>query len=272
MRKIIFPDKDFNLRHTFDCGQCFRWEKADGGYKGVAGEYWGTFIHTDKGIELETNCPDDNFWIRYLDLERDYGEIKKRVSLNPLMEEAVKYGSGIRILRQDFFEALVSFIISQRSSIPKIKACVKKLCEKYGRRLDEKGEFYTFPTPEELRDVTEEDFRALGVGYRAPYLVKCVKAVMKGEIDEKSLLTMDTASAREKLMTLYGVGDKVCDCVMLFSLAKYDLFPSDVWIKRVMCESFGSHDATAKADGEKLFGSLSGFAQQYLFYYRKNMD
>ena len=83
---------------------------------------------------------------------------------------------------------------------------------------------------------------------------------------------MDTASAREKLMTLYGVGDKVCDCVMLFSLAKYDLFPSDVWIKRVMCESFGSHDATAKADGEKLFGSLSGFAQQYLFYYRKNMD
>lgn len=272
MNRFIFSDKDFNLKDTFDCGQCFRWEEENGAYAGVAGDYWGSFKKTDCGIELETNCPSEDFWIKYLDMERDYGEIKKAVSVNELMENAVCYGSGIRILKQDFFEALMSFIISQRSSIPKIKSCVKKLCEKYGRKIDVQGNFYTFPKPEELRDVTEEDFRELGVGYRAPYLEKCVKAMLQGEISGEMLEKMETPAAREALMKLYGVGDKVCDCVMLFSLAKYDLFPSDVWIKRVMCESFGSTEGSAKADGEKLFGSLSGFAQQYLFYYRRSLD
>ncbi len=272
MNRFIFSDKDFNLKDTFDCGQCFRWEEENGAYVGVAGDYWGSFTKTACGIELETNCPREDFWIKYLDMERDYGKIKKAVSVNELMENAVCYGSGIRILKQDFFEALMSFIISQRSSIPKIKACVKKLCEKYGRKIDVQGDFYTFPKPEELRDVTEKDFRELGVGYRAPYLEKCVKAMLQGEISGEMLEKMETPAAREALMKLYGVGDKVCDCVMLFSLAKYDLFPSDVWIKRVMCESFGSTEGSAKADGEKLFGSLSGFAQQYLFYYRRSLD
>lgn len=272
MRKILFSDKDFNLKDTFDCGQCFRWEETNGSYVGVAGEYWGSFTKTEMGIELETNCPDDEFWIKYLDMGRDYSHVKKTVAINDLMREAVEYGGGIRLLKQDFFEALISFIISQRSSIPKIKSCVKKLCEKYGRRIDVEGDFYTFPTAEELKNVTEEDFRLLGVGYRAPYLVRCVKSVLDGEINEKMLSEMSTATAREELMKLHGVGDKVCDCVMLFALAKYDLFPSDVWIKRVMCESFGSDEKSAKADGEKLFGALSGFAQQYLFYYRRSMD
>ncbi len=272
MKKIVFSDKDFDLKHTFDCGQCFRWEEAEGVYTGVAGPYWGAFTKTDEGIVLETNCDRDEFWIKYLDMERDYGQVKKSVAINKLMEEAVRYGQGIRILKQDFFEALVSFIISQRSSIPKIKACVRKLCEKYGQKIDVEGDFYTFPTAEELKDVTEEDFRAIGVGYRAPYLVRCVKAVLEGEISGEMLEGMETAAAREALMRLHGVGDKVCDCVMLFSLAKYDLFPSDVWIKRVMCESFGSSEASAKADGERLFGGASGFAQQYLFYYRRSMD
>ena len=136
----------------------------------------------------------------------------------------------------------------------------------------ENSTYYSFPTAEQLKNATEEDFREIGTGYRAPYLVKCVNAVLNGEIKESDLLETDTASAREKVMSLYGVGDKVCDCVMLFSLKKYDLFPSDVWIKRVMCEYFSSNEKDAKKDGERLFGSLSGFAQQYLFYYRKNMD
>lgn len=272
MYKYIFSDKDFDLEHTFDCGQCFRWEKENDGYVGVAGGYWGRFQKTEKGIELETTCPDEKFWISYLDMERNYADVKKTVAINELMERAVEYGSGIRILKQEFFETLMSFIISQRSSIPKIKSCVKKLCEKYGRKIDVDGEYYTFPTAEELKNVTEEDFRALGVGYRAPYLVKCVQSVLNGEVEGNMLEKLETAAAREKLMTLHGVGDKVCDCVMLFSLAKYDLFPSDVWIKRVMHEQFGSSEQSAKADGEKLFGSSSGFAQQYLFYYRRSME
>lgn len=272
MNTFIFPDKDFNLKHTFDCGQCFRWEEENGSFAGVAGGFWGKFTPKENGIELVTTSPDESFWIKYLDLKRDYSAIKKQLAINPLMEEAVNYGGGIRILKQEFFETLISFIISQRSSIPKIKGCIKKICEKWGDEIHiENNVYYTFPTPKQLENASEADFRILGVGYRAPYLERCVKMVLTGEIDENSLLEMDTPSAREKVLSIYGVGDKVCDCVMLFALAKYDLFPSDVWIKRVMCESFGSSDKTAKKDGEKLFGSLSGFAQQYLFYYRRNM-
>ncbi len=271
MNIFVFPDKDFDLDHTFDCGQCFRWEKIDGGYEGVAGGFWGRFEKIDGGIRL-TTTGDRDFWVKYLDLKRDYEEIKKEVAINPLMEKAVSYGYGIRLLKQEFFETLMSYIISQRSSIPKIKSSVKKLCEAYGTRLDVEGEYYSFPTAEELKGVTEADYRNLGVGYRAPYLEKCVKMVLDGEIGYEMLDGMETYAAREKLMGLYGVGDKVCDCVMLFSLSKYDLFPSDVWIKRVMAEEFGSSEKTAKADGEALFGKNSGFAQQYLFYYRRNME
>jgi len=167
-----------------------------------------------------------------------------------------------------FFEALISFIISQRSSIPKIKNCVDKLCRLYGEEIVFDGNtYYAFPTPEKIASLTEDEIRALGVGYRAPYILKAAKAVANGEIDESVLDKLDTPSAREKLLSLYGVGDKVCDCVLLFSLGKYDLFPADVWIKRVMEEEFDSKDA--KALGESQFGSYSGFAQQYLFYWRK---
>ena len=273
MKTFIFSDKDFNLKDTFDCGQCFRWEEEGECFTGVAGGYWGKLRKTDNGIEITTNSPDESFWKTYLDIDRDYGEIKETVSINPLMEEAVKCGYGIRILKQEFFETLMSFIISQRSSIPKIKNCVKKICENWGNKIEEDGiSYYTFPNPEKLKNVSEEEFREIGVGYRAPYLVKCVQMVADGKIDESDLVALSTQEAREKLMSLYGVGDKVCDCVMLFSLAKYDLFPSDVWIKRVMCESFGSSEKTAKEDGERLFGKYSGFAQQYLFYYRRNME
>lgn len=271
MNEFIFSDKDFDIEHTFDCGQCFRWDKNGEAYEGVAGGFWGRFSRCENGVRLTTNAPDDLFWKKYLDIDRDYSEIKRTVSINPIMQKAVEYGFGIRILKQEFFETLMSFIISQRSSIPKIKSTVKKLCERYGKRIDAEGDFYAFPTPEELRDVTEEDYRALGVGYRAPYLLKCVSMTLSGDISYDELCSMSTAEARERLKKLHGVGDKVCDCVMLFSLGKYDLFPSDVWIKRVMCESFGSSEESAKADGEQIFGQYSGFAQQYLFYYRRNM-
>lgn len=273
MRTIILSDKDFDLVHTFDCGQCFRWEEVDGAFEGVAGGYWGRFEKRDEGIMLTTDCEDDAFWVEYLDLKRDYSEIKRQLSINELMKKAVEYGHGIRILKQDFFETLMSFIISQRSSIPKIKSSVKKLCEKYGKEIAVGDKvYYSFPTATELKNVTEEEFRELGVGYRAPYLVKCVQDVLTGRINCDELMALDGKSSREKLMSVYGVGDKVCDCVMLFALKKYELFPSDVWIKRVMCESFGSDEKSAKSDGEKLFGELSGFAQQYLFYYRRNME
>ncbi|MBE7034119.1 MAG: DNA-3-methyladenine glycosylase 2 family protein [Ruminococcaceae bacterium] len=268
---MIVTIKDFVPEHTFDCGQCFRWEKqADGSYIGIANSQAVRISAQGEKVTIDGITEEDYslFWKRYLDAERDYSTVKNAVNINETMDRAVKFGNGIRILRQDFFEALISFIISQRSSIPKIKNCVDKLCRLYGEEIVFDGNtYYAFPTPEKIASLTEDEIRALGVGYRAPYILKAAKAVANGEIDESVLDKLDTPSAREKLLSLYGVGDKVCDCVLLFSLGKYDLFPADVWIKRVMEEEFDSKDA--KALGESQFGSYSGFAQQYLFYWRK---
>lgn len=263
--------KDFVPEHTFDCGQCFRWEKqSDGSFIGIANGQVARIKADGDEVEIDgITLGDYNaFWEKYLDAGRDYSLIKNAVNINETMGKAIAFGSGIRILRQDFFEALISFIISQRSSIPKIKSCVNKLCELCGEKLEFGGKiYYSFPSPEKIAALSEDDIRALGVGYRAPYILKAARAVADGEIDAATLEECDTPSAREKLLTLYGVGDKVCDCVLLFSLGKYDLFPSDVWIKRVMAEEFDSNDA--KKAGESQFGAYSGFAQQYLFYWRK---
>lgn len=273
MEKITIDKKDFNLYDTFECGQCFRWEKDGGGFIGVAGGRCARLTENEDGILIETTKEDyDGFWANYFDLSRDYGEIKRKVAINKIMEEAVEYGGGIRILRQEFFETLISFIISQRSSIPKIKSTVKKMCEKYGEKIEFDGrEYFAFPKSSVLAALTEEDFRALGTGYRAPYILRAARDVEDGIITEEELLSLPTVEARKRLLKMYGVGDKVCDCVMLFSLAKYDLFPSDVWIKRVMAESFGADEKDAKSEGESLFGDLSGFAQQYLFFYRRSL-
>ena len=262
---------DFIPRHTFDCGQCFRWnQESDGSYMGVAGGRAVKISSDGANIELSGCSEEDyaDFWEKYLDVRRDYGKIKKAVSVNDTMRRAVEYGGGIRILRQEFFETLISFIISQRSSIPKIRSCVEKLCTLYGKEISFGGKtLHAFPSAETLARLSEEDFRAIGVGYRAPYILSAAQKVAGGEISGSELENCETGKARELLLKLYGVGDKVCDCVLLFSLGKYDLFPSDVWIKRVMAEQFSANDA--KLTGEETFGAYSGFAQQYLFYWRK---
>ena len=263
--------KDFVPEHTFECGQCFRWERQpDGSFIGIANSQVVRISAHESTVEIKGITPEDyeSFWKRYLDVDRDYKVIKDAVNINEAMGKAVTFGSGIRILRQDFFETLISFIISQRSSIPKIKSCVNKLCELCGERITFEGRtYYSFPTPQKVSMLSEDDIRSTGVGYRAPYILRAAQAMINGELDEKLLDTSDTPSARKQLLSLYGVGDKVCDCVLLFSLGKYDLFPSDVWIKRVMQEEFDAKDA--KTLGESQFGSYSGFAQQYLFYWRK---
>ena len=271
MKSIKVQIKDFVPDHTFDCGQCFRWEKQeDGSYIGVANSQVARVSADGECVTIEgiTQADYEAFWRSYLDVDRDYSAIKKAISINSTMLRSVEFGNGIRILKQDFFEALISFIISQRSSIPKIKNCVKKLCELYGEKITFEGNtYYSFPSPEKIASLSEAEVRALGVGYRAPYILKAAQAIAKGEINGNDLEKADTNAAREALLGLYGVGDKVCDCVLLFSLGKYDLFPADVWIKRVMAEEFESTDA--KSIGESTFGNYSGFAQQYLFYWRR---
>ena len=260
-------EKDFLPLHTFDCGQCFRWnENADGSFTGVVAKRAVNLAYDGKVIKIEgAENKDEAFFREYLDIDRDYSAIKERVSKNDVMKEAVKFGSGIRILKQDFFESLLSFIISQRSSIPKIKGCIEKISAKYGEEISLSGKrYYTFPDAETLRDVKEKDYAAFGVGYRAKYLEKAVFDVLSGKIDEKKIRALSTVDARNALLSIFGVGNKVADCVLLFGLSRFDSFPVDVWVKRAMDEYFEGKD------GFELFGEDSGFAQQYLFYKMRN--
>jgi len=268
---IIEGLEHFNLEHTFLCGQCFRWEQMDdGSFSGVTGgkvyqirDLGGTFV-----IDNAT-YKDYNYLKKYLDLERDYGKIKQTLSKNELLKKAINVGWGIRILRQDFFETLISYIISQQNNIKRITKLVNALCEKYGKPIFYKGKtYYAFPTPEELSAAAIPDLLQLGLGYRAEYVYYAVKDVLSGRISEEILLDLPTNEARKLLLSMKGVGDKVCDCIMLFSLGKSGLFPVDVWIRRVMEENYSSDNP--KEAGEAMFGELSGFAQQYLFYYRRS--
>ena len=277
MNSVRVSNRDFDLVHTFDCGQCFRWNRQpDGSYTGVAGGMAVRLREEPDAVVIE-NCSESelaSFWRRYLDLDRDYGEIKRAVSINDLMRAAVSYGGGIRILRQEFFEALISYIISQNNSIPNIKRVVERLCAAYGEPIEtEWGTAYSFPAAERLAALEERDFRALGAGFRDRYLVGAARLAAEGALDPERLAAMPTAEARAELMRVKGVGNKVCDCVLLFSLGKFDLFPTDTWIRKVMEESFSAGSVSAaKSAGEELFGGYSGFAQQYLFYWRRERD
>ncbi len=259
-------ENDFLPEHTFDCGQCFRWNReSDGSYSGVAMGH-AVNLKYESGDIVITGAKeaDRALWEEYLDTKRDYSEIKKKISVVPAVREAVAYGGGIRILKQEFFETLISFIISQQSSIPKIKRSVEMLCGKYGEPISLSGKtYYSFPTPEAMKDATVKDYEAFGVGYRAKYIERAVKGVLSGDIDAERISRMTTAEAKKTLLGIYGVGNKVADCVLLFSLARFDSFPKDVWIGRVVVEDLGGRS------GEELFGEYSGFAQQYLFYWKR---
>ncbi len=277
METVCVSNKDFNLTHTFDCGQCFRWNRnPDGSYTGVAG---GRVVRMrERGGEIVIeNCSSrdfNSFWKNYLDLDRDYAGIKTAVSINDVMKTAVSYGGGIRILRQEFFETLISYIISQNNSIPNIKRVVERLCAAYGDPIEFDGKtYYSFPSAQTLAELSDSDFRALGAGFRDRYISGAVKLAAEGAISGEGLSALSTADARKELMKIKGVGNKVCDCVLLFALGKYDLFPTDTWIKKVMEESFSAASVSeAKNAGEQLFGQYSGFAQQYLFYWRRELD
>lgn len=266
MELRIRLERDFLPEHTFDCGQCFRWNREDdGSYSGVA---MGRAVNLkyqsgDIIISGADEC-DRALWENYLDVKRDYSDIKKKISVVPAVAEAVAYGGGIRILKQEFFETLISFIISQQSSIPKIKRSVEMLCASYGRPIALSGKtYYAFPEPEALRDAKESELAAFGVGYRAKYIERAVKDVLSGRIDPGEISRLTTAEAKKSLLSIYGVGNKVADCILLFSLARFDAFPKDVWIGRVIEEDLGGRS------GEELFGENSGFAQQYLFYWKR---
>ncbi len=278
---MVLKVKDFDLEQTLECGQCFNFEKT-GEHDYIVLAFQRMLHVTQSGDMLDFHEASEEevrtIWIPYFDLERDYGEIKTKIGqadsrLLPILKEYY----GIRILSQEFPETLISFIISQNKNIPQIKKIVRAICEGFGDFAGEYGgkKYYSFPKLSRLKEMTEEDFRNLKTGFRAPYIMNAIR-FLDGLSDETLLRGDSFENARRKLMTIKGVGEKVANCVLLFSLGFKGAFPVDVWIKRVMEELYFEGQDTPKqrieAFAEERFGALGGFAQQYLFMYIKNRD
>ena len=261
---IVIPDvRDLDLEQTLDCGQSFRWEKQnDGSFSGVAfGKYVNISLDGTDMVIKNAAPEDEKIWREYFDLELDYGKIRGDISkLHPVLEEAARYAPGIRILRQEPYEALCTFIISQNNNIKRIKGIVARLCESFGDEIDEG--VYTFPTAERLAKLTPDDLAPLRAGFRNRYIIDSAKKVASGEVDLELCKTADYEAARAELMKITGVGVKVADCTLLFGMHRVEAFPVDVWMKRAMEKLFPGMTAND-------FGEYAGIAQQYIFHYSR---
>ncbi len=282
-RYVLQNVTSFEPVHIFECGQCFRWNKEDDG------SYTGIFKNNVINVKKENNevifegicegnieeiCKD------YFDLNTNYEEIKDRLSnIDVYLKKSVEYGSGIRILNQDLWETIISFIISANNNIPRIKGIIERLSKKYGKKIVFRGkEYYTFPSITELSKASVQDLRELGLGFRDKRIYETTGMFLNKEISLEELQgEKDTNILREKLMTLPGVGGKVADCVMLFSLKRFDVFPIDVWVRRVMNELYikeANEERVSKVliqnMAKEKFADIAGLAQQYLFYWKRD--
>lgn len=281
MKDVITIEKlkNFNLKQTLECGQIFRFEKVSNNSYGLIARDKRIKItqEADSGtLRIYNSSPSDyqEIWKSYLDIETDYGHIINEISKDdPHMQEATDYGRGIRILNQDTWEMIISFIVSQNKAIPHIQTCINNLCQAFGTLMTDKGgeSYYAFPTVEELSKATDEEIRTCKVGFRAPYIMDACQKVMDGTVVLEALPGMSTLEAKESLMKIKGIGEKVAHCVLLFGLGKTDTFPTDVWIKRIMQEVYFYGKETKNQEiiefANEKYGHYAGYAQQYLFYY-----
>lgn len=253
---------ELDLQQTLDCGQSFRWEKTDDGYKGVAFKKSvtmrldGTTLYIDNA-----KIEDGKLWHSYLDFDLDYKKIREEIAnIHPVLKDACEYAGGIRILRQEPWEVLCTFIISQNNNIKRIKGIVARLCESFGDKLDD-GSF-SFPDAGTLAVLSPEKLTPLRAGFRAKYIIDAAVKVANGEVDLENCRDMPYEQARLELMKIKGVGVKVADCTLLFGMHRVEAFPVDVWMKRAMQKLFVGMTADD-------FGSYAGIAQQYIFHYSR---
>lgn len=279
---IIKNIESFEPTHIFECGQCFRWNKEeDGSYTGVVGHNVLNVKKNENEVTITGLCSEkiEELCKKYFDLETDYEAIKEKLSkIDDNLKISIEYGNGIRILKQDTWEALISFIISANNNIPRIKGIIERISKKYGKIIKWQGkEYYTFPTPEELSKASVVDLRKLGLGFRDTRVFKTTRLVNTKQIDIYELeKIIHTKKLREELLKYPGVGPKVADCIMLFSMRRFEVFPIDVWVRRVMTELYFENETKIVPNNkqilkyaEETFGNLSGLAQQYLFYWRR---
>lgn len=283
MEEYVIENQDsFHITHIFECGQCFRWNRVDD--KNYIGVIKGAVVNVkqENNKLVFTGKSRKNFkdTIRYyFDLDTNYSEYKDKLSkIDDYMKESIKFGNGIRILKQDLWECIISFIISANNNIPRIKKIIERICEKYGKQIEFDGKvYYEFPTPEELSKASIEDLRALGTGFRDKRIYNTTKMILNREIDLEKMSTLkSTEEMRCELLKLDGVGPKVADCILLFGLKRLDVFPIDVWVRRVMNDLYIHNEIEEKVNktelqkiAEEKFGNLKGMAQQYLFYWKR---
>ena len=256
-----------DIRKTFDCGQCFRFAPDGGGYTGVA---FGRVLHvTQDGGSIMLHGVDraayEAVWADYVDLARDYEALSDAFCGDEALRTAYAFSRGIRILAQDPWETLCSFILSQNNNIPRIRKIIASLCERFGAPIAGTP-FYAFPTAERLAEAGMEGLAEIRCGFRAKYVADAAARVASGALDLEALRKQSYEAAKAALMTVYGVGAKVADCVLLFSLGFYEAFPVDVWVKKVIAKYYGEG-----FDGRR-FGAYAGVAQQYLFYYERSLS
>ena len=275
-RVMVEGIKDFNLIHIFECGQCFRWvRQADDSFTGVVKNKVAN-VKFESGRLFISNSSYEDFqtlWFDYFDLGRDYSEIKLKLSKDKIMKEAIEFGYGIRILKQDIWETLISFIISANNRIPMIMRAVEVISKVYGSEMLLDGEsYYSFPLLSGLCNSTVENLEVCRAGFRCKHIMNTTAMLKEKLIDLNSLKAMHVDEARCELTKLAGVGNKVADCTLLFSGTKYEVFPIDLWVKRVMEELYFKRDANMKEIQEfaKInYEEYAGIAQQYLFYYAR---
>ena len=280
---ILKNVQSFEPKHIFDCGQCFRWnEQQDGSYTGIFGNNVLNVKKVKNDIVFTGICDGNikDICREYFDLDRDYEKIKKELSnVDVYLKNSIAYGKGIRLLNQDLWETIISFIISANNNIPRIKGIINRISEKYGKKIEWNGDvYYTFTTVEELSKASVQDFRNLGLGFRDVRVYDTTQKILHHEVDlEKLHEEKNTQKVRGELLKLSGVGTKVADCVLLFStLKRLDVFPIDVWVRRVMNDLYIKQEDETKVSKKEIerlakekYGNLEGIAQQYLFYWKR---
>ena len=281
---ILENATSFEPKHIFDCGQCFRWdEEADASYTGIVKNNVINVKKVDNSVVFKSVGADnlEQLVIDYFDLNRNYEKIKNELSkIDEYLANSINYGNGIRILNQDLWETIISFIISANNNIPRIKGIINRMSQKYGTEIiwNEK-KYYTFPTVENLSKATVEDLRDLGLGFRDVRVYNTTHKILEKQVNLKELYQeKDTQKVRNILLTLDGVGPKVADCILLFStLKRFDVFPMDVWVRRFMNELYIKNEDETKVNKKEIeklakekYGNLEGIAQQYLFYWKRD--
>lgn len=274
---ILLTEQDsFNIGQILECGQCFRFERIEEGHYKITAKNRVLYIKQDGDGILFYPCNKEDFeniWYNYFDLGTDYSEIKAVLSADRVLKEAAAFGSGIRLLNQEPFECLISFIISQNNRIPMIQKVIGNISERWGEKA---GDDFLFPTLERLKDSDGISLTECKTGFRHKYITDCLEKLSRGEISLEALKNTDTVTAKEELMKIKGVGSKVADCVLLFSFGRREVFPTDVWIKRVMEYFYFDGKETPVKEihsfAYEKWGAFAGYAQQYLFYYARTLQ